>query len=113
MGIDVSTYKVEPTSNMGSEIKTSDNQGITGALVDRSIQSQFHSEPIYEVNSTEIKGWLNYKEYDIYSGHAVETDDKTGADNSNTTYTLKESGKKYQSGKTYYLGFKEEAVPAR
>jgi hypothetical protein len=108
MSLNASNFQKEPTLAHTGKLKGFDSTKTT--VIDSSIQGVFQTEPLYAVGDESIKGILNFKMYDQYSGHVVNNDYDPNV--SGTTYTIQESGKVYQSGKVYYLGFKTIALPA-
>ena len=95
-------------------------------LVDYNKSEVYHTEPIFIVGNEQMYGYENYKQYDQYTGHALNiqpnfkvTGNKNSASNSNSNsnstkpkyYVVEENGKKMTSGKTYYLGFQTVMVP--
>jgi len=92
-------------------------KGGDGVMVDHTVQSSFSNEPIFGVGNEQLQGYMSYKVYDVYSGHVINNSDVENrilANNVSTTqstYTLEKSGKRFASGKTYYLGYASIAVP--
>ena len=95
-------------------------------FLDYTVQANFHNEPIFAVNQEDIKAYLNYKVYDVYTGHKINdvpkhvegaVDSSSNSSSSSSTnsqnqiYLLEEEGKQYMSGKTYYSGYISEAKP--
>ena len=107
MSLNASDFQNEPTLAHTDKLKGFDSSQTT--VVDSSIQGVFQTEPLFSVGDESIKGILNFKMYDQYSGHVVNGDynETPGG----TTYTIQETGKLYQSGKVYYLGFSTIALP--
>jgi len=82
-------------------------------LVDYAVNEIFHTEPLFLVGEEQIYGYENYKQYDQYQGHGLKEIPQFMGDLQDVTeyYMIEEDGKRYASGKTYYLGFQVIAVP--
>jgi len=82
-------------------------KGASGAITDHTVQGVFQTEPIYSVTKESVQGVMNFKIYDQMSGHMVNNTPKysSSGSGSGNIKVIQESGKAYQSGKTYYLGF--------
>jgi len=110
MALTAENFINEPTIGMD---KTKGN--VDGAIIDQTVQGVFNTEPIFEVNNVDVRGFQNFKMYDQYSGHVINTQGDnalpTEASSSNEVYEIEANGKQYISGKTYYLGYKVLAVP--
>jgi len=109
--ITADAFTKAPTINHPDKLKGGDN-----VMVDHTVQSSFSNEPIFGVGNEQLQGYMSYKVYDVYSGHVInnsEVKDKILPPDvsGKTTYTLEQSGKRYASGKTYYLGYASIAVP--
>ena len=78
-------------------------KGASGAITDHTVQGVFQTEPIYSVTKEAVQGVMNFKIYDQMSGHMVNNTPTHSGDGN--IKIIQESGKAYQSGKTYYLGF--------
>jgi hypothetical protein len=99
MSLTASNFTSEPATTNSAKLKQN-----KGAVVDYTVQGVFTTEPLYSVKEESVRGVLNYKMYDQYSGHMVNnTPSYDGS--ANDEYVIQESGKVYQSGKTYYLGY--------
>ena len=110
MAISASTFISKP-STTADKVVAPQGTDINGTLVDWQKQAQYHTEPIFEVDNTEIKAYENYKIADQYTGHAIRSEPTFDLGNNATAYTIEESGEHYMSGKTYYLGSKTVMVP--
>ena len=109
-GTDQIVYSTNTT--LSSQDEAQANQT---ALVDYNVQGVYHTEPLFIVGNENIQGFENYKQYDQYSGHAIKSstpklyDDSSNSDNNSgytiNQYKVEEKGKRFMSGKTYYLGY--------
>ena len=122
MALSASDFTTSPSSDTeqivyatNASIDSTDNSDNNKkALVDYTVQGVYHTEPLFIVGNTDIQGFENYKQYDQYSGHAIKAEEPALYDSSSQTtqsgvtikqYKIEEKGKRYMSGKTYYLGF--------
>lgn len=109
------------TSNNGIKdvVKNPDfnDKGTDKLVVQYQKQAVYHNEPLFIVNNESMYGYENYKEYDQYTGHAIqntpEFQDDIPKNNGKPApyYYVEKNGKQYASGKTYYLGLTTLMVP--
>jgi len=114
MAISASDLTAAPNGN-ADHIVTHDGQQLPSdgsLLTDYSCSAMYHAEPIFAVGDENIQGYENYKYADQYSGHAFKSSEPALTDSANgESYVVEEEGKSYQSGKTYFLGWKTIIVP--
>ena len=113
MALNAEQFTVAPQSEEDAIVKAQDSQVDSGdMLVDYSKSAAYHTEPLFLIGKEQMYGYENYKQYDQVQGHGIRTnpqfqDDTQGKE----TYLVEESGKRYASGKTYYLGFQTIMIP--
>ena len=84
----------------------------TELLVDYSKSASYHTEPLFIIGNEQIYGYENYKQMDQVQGHGIRQNPQFEDDTKNGEYYLvEEQGKKYSSGKTYYLGYQVAMIP--
>ena len=114
MALETKSFLAEPVSQ-NDEIKHSSsfkNDNKSELLVDYSKSASYHTEPLFVVNNEQIYGYENYKTMDQVQGHGIRQNPQFLDDTQNKEYYLvEEKGKKYSSGKTYYLGYQVAMIP--
>ena len=85
----------------------------TELLVDYSKSASYHTEPLFVVGNEQIYGYENYKQMDQVQGHGIRQNPQFADDikQNQEYYLVEEQGKKYSSGKTYYLGYQVAMIP--
>ena len=112
MAINVSTFITQPNSTADKVVYPEGKNQLNGVLLDYTVSSQWHVEPIFGIDDESVKAYENYKQADQYTGHSIRSNPDFSRDiGQSKYYVIEEDGKRFASGKTYYLGYETLLVP--